>query len=401
MSNQLIPVSDAVIVRQENLHTIVQAGPESYQSNVRSCQKCTEAGQALLDEIKQYGMSDDLDKRIATHIEKARKTVKVMNERRSPVTKLFDQVRAEFTVLENNINPTQNGTIPYQLQQFRNEYAAKKREEEERRRQAELAAQEHLKAKETYRVAVEEDYIRLFNELVAREINRLTELNTGVTLDSYVAVFDTVTGWAITFPTDWRPVLNVRRPYNLSADEAKTIISDAFQKLQPRFEEQYSFEIGDYRNEILDQLPSKKTELERIASANAAEKARLAAELAAREAAEAERKERERQQAEEEARKKAELDKANAEMTGLFGMAKTNQGYTPKAKVTKKLRINDSQAFLSIVSMWWQREGCRLSVEDLSKIFKKQVTFCEKLANKEDIFVEGPGLEYIDDVKAQ
>lgn len=401
MSNQLIPVADAVIVRQENLSTIVQSGPESYRTNVRSCQKCTEVGQALLDEVSRYGMSDDLDKRIASHIEKARKTVKAMNERRSPVTKLFDQVRAEFTVLENNINPSQKGTIPYQLQQFRNEYAQKKHEEEERRRQAELAAQEAIKAKETYRASVEEDYRRMFNDLVTRELNQLTELNTGVTLDNYTAVFDTVTAFSTTLPADWCPISNVRRPYNLTVEESKKILNDTFQKLLPKFEEQFCFELESYRDDILDKLPSKKTELERMASADAAEKARLAAEIAAREAAEAEQKERERQKAEEEARKKAELEKANAEMAGLFGMAKAEQVYTPKTKVTKKLQIRDPQAFLAIVSMWWQREGVNMSVEELSKIFKKQVTFCEKIASKENVFVESPGLEYIDDVKAQ
>ena len=110
MSNQLIPVSDAVIVRQENISTIVQAGPQSYQTNLLSCQRCNEAGQQLLDEIERCGMSDDLDRRLAEYIVKVRKTVTKMNERRSPVTKLFDQVRSEFTILENSIDPTKKDT---------------------------------------------------------------------------------------------------------------------------------------------------------------------------------------------------------------------------------------------------------------------------------------------------
>lgn len=138
-----------------------------------------------------------------------------------------------------------------------------------------------------------------------------------------------------------------------------------------------------------------------MAEADAAEAARLKAEMAKREAEEAARKEQERQKAEAEAKQKAELDKSNAEMAGLFGMAKAEQVYTPKAKVSKKIMVNDPSAFLGIVSLWWQREGCNLSVDELAKIFKKQVTFCEKLATKEDIYVENPGLEYYDDVKAQ
>lgn len=401
MSNQLIPVSDAVIVRQENIATIVKAGPQSYQANALSCQRCAEAGQQLLDEIGRNGMSDELDKRLAAYIEKTRKTVKAMNERRSPVTKLFDQVRSEFTVLENTIDPTKKDTVPFRIAQYRNAYAAKKREEEERRRQAELAAQEAIRAKEGYRAAVEEDYRRSFNNLVTTSINELTKLNTGVTLENYTAVFDTVTGYQSTLRADWCPPSAVRLPYNVSPEETKAIRNEVFCKLLPSFEEQFVFEVDEYRREILDKLPSKKIELERMAEADAAEAARLKAEMAKREAEEAARKEQERKKAEAEAQQKAELDKANAEMSGLFGVAKAEQVYTPKSKVSKKIKVNDPGAFLNIVSMWWQREGCTLSVDELSKIFKKQLTFCEKLATKEDVFVEAAGLEYYDDVKAQ
>lgn len=161
------------------------------------------------------------------------------------------------------------------------------------------------------------------------------------------------------------------------------------------------FEVDEYRREILDKLPSKKIELERMAAADAADAALLKAEMAQREAEEAARKEQERQKAEAEAKQKAELDKSNAEMAGLFQMAKAEQAYTPKSKVSKKIKVNDPAAFLGIVSLWWQREGCTLSIDELAKIFKKQVTFCEKLATKEDIFVESAALEYYDDVKAQ
>lgn len=402
MSNQqLIPISDAVIACQENIATIVQAGPQSYQTNVLSCQRCVEAGQQLLNEIEQFGMSDDLDQRLAIYIVKARKTVTRMNERRSPVTKLFDQVRSEFTILENTVDPTKKDTIPYRLAQYRNAYAAQKHEEEERRRQAEIAAQEIAKAKETYRAAVEEDYRRSFNNLVTSSINELTKINSSVTLENYTAVFGTVSGYQSALSDDWYPPSAVRLPHNLSPDETKAIRNEAFQKLLPQFQKQFLMEVDQYRREILDKLPSKKIELERMVEADAAEAARLKSEIARREAEEAARKEQERQKAEAEAAQKAELDKANAEMAGLFSMAKAEQAYTPKSKVSKKIKVNNPAAYLAIISLWWQHEGCKLSVDELAKIFKKQLSFCEKIATKEKIYVENTGLEYYDDVKAQ
>lgn len=402
MSNQLIPVSDAVIARQENIATIVKAGPQSYQTNALSSLRCADAGRQLLEEIERDGMSDELDKRLAAYIEKTRKTVKVMNERRSPVTKLFDQVRSEFTLLENSIDPTKKDTVPFRISQYRNAYAAKKHEEEQRRRQAELAAQELIKAKETYRVSVEEDYRKSFNNLVTRAINELTELNSSATLENYTAIFDKLTVYQAKLPADWCPPSAVHLPHNLSSDEAKTIRNEVFRKLLPSFEEQFVFDVDDYRREILEKLPSKKVELERLAeAATAAEAAQLKAEIEKREAEEAARKEKERRQAEEAAQAKAEIDKANSEIVGLFGEVKAAQAYASKTKIDKKIKISDPSAFLAIVSLWWKHEGCKLSVEDLVKIFKKQVTFCEKIATKENVFAESPGLEYYDDIKVK
>ena len=130
--------SELAIIKQENIQTIVSAAPQSYNDNKLSCERCISAGQSILNTITTNGgMTDELDKEAALFIEKARKTVKKMNEKRSPVTKLFDDIRREFTVIENAIDPTKVDTIPYKLQQYRNQYAAKKRAEEEKRRQEE------------------------------------------------------------------------------------------------------------------------------------------------------------------------------------------------------------------------------------------------------------------------
>ena len=51
-------------------------------------------------------MTDELDMQCATDINKARNTVKKMNTSRSAITKIFDQIRSEFTGMENAIDPT-------------------------------------------------------------------------------------------------------------------------------------------------------------------------------------------------------------------------------------------------------------------------------------------------------
>lgn len=130
------------ILRQENVQMIVQSAPNAYNTNSLSSVRCADFGKNLLDEIERSGMTDELDKRCADYIDKAKRTLKTMNERRAPFTKLFDQIRSEFTGMENSIDPTKKDTVPYKIQQARNTFAAKKREEVERARQEEMRRQQ-------------------------------------------------------------------------------------------------------------------------------------------------------------------------------------------------------------------------------------------------------------------
>lgn len=405
MSNEVIqPTTTALAIAAsaDNVDAIVRNTPESFRKNQLSHDNCLRACENLLVQIKEKGMTDELDKTAATYLERTRRTVKAMTELRSPVTKLFDQVRKEFTALENDIGPTKAGTIPYQLQQFRNMYAAKKREEEDAKRRAEEAKRQADMAREQYRNACEDDYRQKFNDLVVARINELTDLNTSVNLDNYKAVYDTVAGYAVELPADWCPPSSVRMPFNLTPDESRNIRGDVMRRLIVQFAEQYKFEIGDYRQEILDKLPSKKAELERAAKASEEESKRIAEEIKKREAAELARKEAERIAREQEEAKKKEVQKAGAEAASLFDLAQaTAPAYQPKAKVTKKIRILNPNGYMQVLMMWWAKEGSRMTDEELAKIFKKQISFCEKVANKDGEFISDGSVVYVDDVKAQ
>lgn len=400
--NQPATTALAIASSAENVGAIVRNTPESFRKNQLSHDNCLRACESLLTQIRANGgMTDELDKTAANYLERTRRTVKAMTEQRSPVTKLFDQVRKEFTALENDIDPTKAGTVPYQLQQLRNMYAAKKHEEEENRRRAEEARRQADIAREQYRNACEEDYKAKFNDLVVRRINELTDLNSSVSLDNYKAVFDTVTGYEEELPADWCPPSSVRMPFNLTPDESRDIRSDVMSRLIRQFAEQFRSEIGDYRQEILDSLPSKKTELERAAKVSEDEARRIAEEIKKREAAELARKEAERVAREQEEAKKKEVQKAGAEATSLFDLGQaTTQTYQPKTKVNKKIRIVTPNGYMQVLMMWWAKEGCHMSDEELAKIFKKQIAFCEKQANKEGEFISDGSVAYVDDVKA-
>lgn len=396
--------SELAIIKQENIQSIVSAAPQSYSDNKLSCERCISAGQSILNTITASGgMTDELDKEAALFIEKARKTVKKMNEKRSPVTKLFDDIRREFTVIENAIDPTKADTIPYKLQQYRNQYAAKKRAEEEKRRQEEYKRQQAEQARVKLRQDIEGDFKTQFQTYLNQSINWLTAKDSSVTLENYNTVYSEVKNFSASLPADWLQNLHtlIRIPGNVSVDELRQIETDTKERLGKQFTEQYTAEIQDNKDFILDRLPSKKANLERIAQADTADAARAKAEMEERQRKEAQEREAERKRREEEEKQKAEMTRQQAEMSGLFAEQASMQNYQPKVKVTQKIELLNPEGIMPILSMWWSKEGCTLSVEELSKLFKKQITFCEKLANKDSVYIENESVQYIDDVKAK
>ncbi|MBR5281295.1 MAG: hypothetical protein IKU22_00775 [Alistipes sp.] len=394
---------ELVIVKQENIQTIVSAAPQSYQDNKISREKCIEAGQAILAAIQAQGMTDELDQQAAQFIEKARKTVKKMNERRSPVTKLFDDIRKEFTAMENAIDPLKADTIPYQLQQLRNQFAAKKRAEEEERRRREYERQQAEQARARMKQDIEEDFKAQFQQLVNKVCNDLSAIDSAVTLANYEASFKQIKEFSSALPADFLYNLHtfIRIPTGVSVEELRKVEIETKERLGKQFTEQYDFEVDSTKQYIIDRLPSKKANLERMAQANEEEAARIKAEMEARQRKEAEEQEAERRRKEEEDRQKAEMARQQSEMESLFGQqAVVSSGYQPKVKVAQKINLLNPEGIMAVLSMWWMNEGRTLSVEELSKMFKKQITFCEKLA-KEGTFIADESVEYVEDVKAK
>lgn len=394
---------ELAIIKQENIQTIVSAAPQSYQENRLSREKCIEAGEAILKNILADGMTDELDQQAAQYIEKARKTVRKMNERRSPVTKLFDDIRREFTVMENAIDPTKADTIPYKLQQHRNQFAAKKRAEEEERRRREYKRQQAEAARAKMQQDIEEDFKQQFNALLNKASNELSAIDGAITLDNYEASFKQIKDCSTKLPADFLYNLHtyIRIPAGVTVDEIRKAEIETKERLAKQFKEQYEFEVDSTKQYIIDRLPSKKANLERMAQASAEEAARIKAEMEARQRKEAELQEAERRRKEEEEKQKAEMARQQSEMESLFGQqAVVSSGYQPKVKVAKKINLLNPEGIMPILSMWWSKEGCHLSVEELSKMFKKQITFCEKLA-KEGTYIKDGSIAYVEDVKAK
>lgn len=398
--------NELTIIQPENIQTIVSMTPENHRANVESHDKCISYGQQLLARIMQQGMTDELDQQAAKYIEAARKTVAKMNDKRSPLTKLFDQIRSEFTRLEGEIDPSKTGTVPNQLQQLRNRFAAQKREEEERRHREEMMRQQIEQAVTQFRYDLEKDWRYQLGTHIQQQCNDMSRLLASVTLDNFIIVEEQFKKWDMTFP---KFSVNVTKPFLVPEPEHNAIMTDVWNTLKPGFTQQYAEELAKYRDSCLDRLPSKKQELERAAQASAEEAERIRREMEERDRAEAARQEAERKEAERKEREAAELKKQQTEMGSLFdqqAVAATTpvvEGYKPKTSVKQKLVPLAPEAFTEIFAMWWSGEGCKMTVEELTKVFKKQITYCEKLANSKTnpVQIKSELISYEDDVRAK
>lgn len=392
----------------QGVQAIAQLGPQAVSENTLSRDRCTEAARRLLSRIEeQGGMSESLDLEAATLIERAKKTVRKMNERRAPVTKIFDEVRAAFTALEAEVNPASKDSLPARLQEHRNRFAAAKRAEALRIQQQEAERIARQRAEEACRAEAEEAFKAAFNAYTAACTARISALDASLTTANYEETFESIKRISGQFDEEWFAALSAPTDLFggcLPAGRAEAIASEVKQALHARFAEQFTFEIADYRDTLLERLPSKLAELRRMEQASAEEARQIKAEMEARERAEQLRRAEVLREAEEREKEQARIAQSKQEMDSLFGAAQaTLSPSQPRTQVKKRIEVMRPEGFMEVVGLWWSQYGSSLSVEELSKIFSRQITFCNRLANDKarPILIHSPHVSYVEDVKAK
>lgn len=173
----------------------------------------------------------------------------------------------------------------------------------------------------------------------------------------------------------------------MDAETRKAIKNEVAIQKKKDFTERYRFEIEGTKQDLIDKLPSLRKQLEEqeeLRRTNAVEAARMEEERKQQEAEERKKQEEERKRREEEAKAKAAAEKSAAEVQAAFDFSAASMSPTPtKAKVKKKIQITNPQGFMQVYQMWFMREGINMSMEDLEKVHKKMITYCEKVVNKD------------------
>lgn len=397
------------LIKVEKFNQIMQSAPATLQRNQASVSACNQAGQTLLDTIEAEGGigSDELDAKVSEYLAKTKITVENMNKRRKPLTQLLATVSKSFTALESAIDVKSAITIPFKLQQARNRYAARKIEEQKRReeeaRRVQMAENEKAQYKTDITLLLENTY----TNYVSRHINALNSMYNHVTLATYNDICRQIRDANITFSwTDF--VNNVKdtfQTFYMDATTRSNIKNEVATIKKAEYAKRYSFELEDLKQSLINRLPSLRKQLEEqeeLRRTNAEEAARQEELRKKKQQEQLRKQEEERKRREEEAKVKAEAEKSAAEVQAAFDFSAASMSPTPtKAKVKKKIQVTNPQGFMQVYQMWFMREGINMSMEDLEKVHKKMITYCEKIVNKDGEQIQSAFVKYVDDVTAK
>lgn len=396
-------------IKPKEISNIIETTPTILERNGLSVSGCNKAGTALLDTIEgsQGINSDELDTEVAKYIDKVKITVTNMNERRKHITQMLTAICKMFTTMENQIDVKAPGTIPNQLQLARNKYAAKKLDEQKKREEEALRIQLAENEKSQYKADITLLLENTYANYVSRHINALNGMYDHATLASYNDVCRQIKEANVTFNwTDFaNNVKDTFQTFYMDAATRTGIKNELASIKKVEYTKRYSFELEDLKQSLIDRLPSLRKQLEEqeeLRRTNAVEAARQEEQRRKEQQEQLRKQEEERKRREAEAKAKAEAEKAAAEVQAAFDFSAASMPSTPtKAKVKKKIQITNPQGFLQVYQMWFTREGINMSMEDLEKVHKKMLTYCEKVVNKDGEEIKSAFVKYIDDVTAK
>lgn len=395
------------LIKVEEFTSIMQDAPATLDRNQKSVEGSNNFGQSLLDTIEACGgLNDELDAKVASYLDKIKVTSKSMEERRKPLTQLFDQVRKTFTTLENAISLKDINTIPGKLSVMRDQYAAKKVAEDRKRKEEETRRQNVENEKATYKASIEFALSQHLTAFFNNKSDALIQVWNSLNYANFNDKARTIKEWPVTYPVEhFRMFRDTVTTFYLDPLTKSTIMTEVMVGKYDLFAKQYKLDMEDLISDYVDRLPSRLKEIneqERLKRTNAEAAAKIEAERLEREESDRKLRALEQQQKEEAAKKEAEAKVQTSQMNNLFDASSATVSPTPtNAKVTEKINLLHPAGILEIYQMWWINEGQSLPIDELVKIHKKMITFCEKKANKDDEHIKSKYIQYVEDVKAK
>lgn len=393
-------------VKNEKIQSLVLKTNEALALNQTSLDRARQAGLDLLEEITKSGMSDAVDEKANNILVKMRKTAEAMLERRKPVTQLFDQIKKVFTSIEGELDPKKENSVYAQIQSHRDDYAeAKAAEAEKKRKEAErkLAIENE---KTDVRSKIELALNQYFEEYLQEAITFVTDTFDNTTIEGFKEQSEEISGFPSSYPKDHftKFTKSVNVVY-IGKDVIATIIDETkSDETFKKFAELYETTIEDLKVELIEKLPGKLEELEKIAEAEKKDKKeaeRLKTAAADREKAEKAKRLKEAEERKDSAKLEAEQKKVTGEMQNIFASTPTETVSTAQVRSGYEITVTHQKGWLEVFNFWFLKEGFDLPIDTIGKKSLEQMkTFCQNYAAKEGEQIKSAYLKYKETFKA-
>lgn len=376
------------LIKIEEITSIMSTASEILTKNEKLVNSAVNGGQILVDTAAS-GMSDDLDTAMNEWQLKAKTALKIMNDRRSPITQLMTKVARVFTSMESKLDPAKTESIFAQVQNLRNAYA-KKKAEEKRLAEAEINRKKCIADERVELLAAAEKQIRdTFTTKIYEFKAYYSKKFNEITLDNLFATKKLLEDAKLSYPMEKYMDLPVAlSAVYLDKNEVSELIaktrSSLYHLLDPSFKEA----IETHNSELIEKIPSKKVELENIAKASAEEADRLLKQKQDREKAEAEAQKQaqiiEKQQSDQKLQEQKEQQKVNNLFDAHADIATIAESEKP-IREAYKIEVKNYAGWMQIASFWFEREGKTLDADKFEKKTLGQMkAFAEKAALKND-----------------
>lgn len=385
----------------------MQGAGEVLTRNENLALKAVNGAQLLLDTIEGQGMSDELDAALNDWQVKAKQAVKVMNDRRSPITQIMTRMARFFTEQEGKLDPAKADSVYSKIQQKRNAWAKQKAEEAKKREQEILHQQNIAKERVSFKADAESHIRRIYGEKLLAFKQFAVKIYNSLSLESVDEVKQSLKAVKINYPLDKFNEIEPAGAFAvyLSAEDQKQIIVEVRDALYDELSANFRENMEAEKDRLLDLIPSRVNELKEIAKAGAEQKKRMEEEAERRRVAD---EARQKQEAAEQAKRDQEAIAAKTQMetaTTLFDtsakLAEIKEDSTAKVRQGYNIIVNENAGWGAIFMFFFEKQAGSLTVEEFGKKTGNQMkAFCEKHAHKTGEKVVSAHLVYEEDFKA-
>jgi hypothetical protein len=410
-------MNELQIINIETFKGLIGTAPEIITKGNDSIQKATARGEQLMQEITTMQQNDALwsdeykDQKkkeliplITQYLVKLKDTYRVLKERRTPITGLFDDFKKSTISFEAQVDPKGNNNLYSKFQTILDGWA-KDEALKQAAKQAEMLRQKNIEAEKIrLKSECEIEIRKVFLAHLENEQNMLVKVFEGMILDKFDQQCEFIRNYStVYFITHFEAIQpNLEATY-LDQAEIKNIITNAKTGKFQIFSAEFKETIEGIKEMFIDKFASKKAELEELASATPAEKEEIKQNITERIETESEKIAKEKLEKEAQAVIQSTTNSQIMQANLAFDSESQVQQMQPEQKVKTgyEIKVLKASGWLQIAAFYFEKEGMKKNVADLGKMKLEQMkTFAEKHALKTGEKIENPFLVYEETFKA-